>query len=114
MYRLETKKLMDVPRLVEPTTFSYMRIVLQKCHEHRIRIYSILFNCLVLTVFVSIFGFGLYYSRCKKLSPFEQQMKLEKSKQYVLSKIREYQQESLKDWSITNLPNTYMPVAQQL
>lgn len=98
------------PTLVEYGTMSYMMHALRKCHETRIRIYSNLFNVLVVFIVVGIFGAGLYYSRIKKLSPFEEQLKMEKSKQYVLSKIREYQQMKLKDWSITNLPNIYTPV----
>ena len=100
----------EQPRLIEQGTMSSMVQLLQTCHKNRLHIYSILFNCLVLAIFISIFGFGLYYNRTKKTSHFEKQLKFEKSKDYVLSKIREYQQASLQKLSITNLPNTYAPV----
>lgn len=104
----------STPLLVENTTVTSMRTILQKCHENRIRIYSIIFNIIVVFIFCGIFGLGLYYCRYKKLSPLEQKLKFEKSKSYILSKIREYQQTKLNNWSISNLPDIYAPVAQQI
>ena len=97
-----------MPRLIEPNARYFLYNTLQKCHDNRVQIYTMVLNIGVFLLFVLITGATLYYCYKKKLTPYEQQQKLMRDQQYVLSKIRFYQDEQKKISSsrITNLPTT--------
>jgi hypothetical protein len=84
---------------------------LQKCHEYRVNIYSYIYNSLVFIVFFSLFGIVLYYRYKNKPTPEELRIKMEREQNYILSKIRYYQNEKDRATtsSITDLPFTYNP-----
>jgi len=100
---------MDHPRLIENSAKNYLFQTLQKCHNNRVTIYSYALNIGILATFFLIVGLVLYYSYKNKLTPYEMQQKMLRDQQYILSKIRYYQDnkqnmEESQYSSITNLP----------
>jgi ribosomal protein S24E len=102
------------PRLIENSAKNYLFQTLQKCHTNRVSIYYYALNFGVLLFFISIVGFVLYYSSKQKLTEYEKQQKLLKDQQYVLSKIRYYQEDNKerKQSQITGI--TDLPYTQEL
>lgn len=99
---------METPKLIETNVRNYMLQTLQKCHNYRMQTYTYLLNIGVFILFVGITALTLYYCYHRHLTPQEQQDKMARDQQYVLSKIRFYQDEQKKISSsrITNLPTT--------
>jgi len=102
---------MDNPRLIENSAKNFLFQTLQKCHYNRVSIYYYTLNIGILVLFFGIFGSVLYYSYKNKLTPYEMQQKMMRDQQYVLSKIRYFQEdrknmENTQVSSITNLPYT--------
>jgi Na+-transporting NADH:ubiquinone oxidoreductase subunit NqrC len=97
---------MEMPRLIEPNARYFLYNTLQKCHDHRVQIYTMVLNVGIFLLFVLIVGSILYYCYKKKLTPYEQQQKMLRDQQYILSKIRYYQSENMNKQTseITNLP----------
>jgi hypothetical protein len=83
---------METPKLVDNSVKRLLSYSLQKCHTNRINIYSFAFNIFVLSFFIAFFGITLYYCYKKKPSLFDKECKMMKEQEYVLSKIRYYQQ----------------------
>ena len=94
------------PQLIDSSAKHFLYNTLEKCHYNRIKIYTIALNIIVFIVFVSIFGFTLYYCYRKKPTEEEARQKLLRDQQYIMSKIRYYQGENLnrKTSDITQLP----------
>jgi hypothetical protein len=82
--------------LIDTTTKTFLMSALQKAHETRMKYYSIVFNFVVFIGFILVFGGALYYCYLAKRSPEEQNYKMIKDQEYVLSKIRFYQEENKK------------------
>lgn len=99
---------MEYNKLIEPTTYSFLQNTLKRCHEQKVKIYCILLNMSVLILFLLITGSILYYCYKRKMTPQEKYEKMLKDQQYILSKIRYYQEERKKNsfTNITNLPCT--------
>ena len=97
---------MEQPRLIENTAKTYLFSILQKCHENRITIYYYVFNLTIFILFVLITGYTLYYCYTHKLSDYEKERRMIRDQQYIMSKIRFYQEENKerKMSGITNLP----------
>ena len=98
---------MEAPRLIEQTAHSYMSNVLHKCHGNRVNIYLYALNCGVLILFILVTGLVLYYCHKTKTTPQENQQKLIKEQEYILSKIKYYkdhQRSIASKSSITGLP----------
>ena len=94
---------MDAPQLIEPNVRNYLFGALQKCRDKKELLYSWSFNFVVLVMFFVIISVVLYYCRKRKLTPYEQSVKMRKEQEYIVSKIRQYQ--SVKRPSaITSLP----------
>ena len=83
----------SVPRLIENNVKSYVQIVLNKCNENRIRLYSFVLNALVLVLFIGIVTGILWYCHSAKLTPKERILKFRRDQEYVLTKIRQFQME---------------------
>lgn len=98
---------MNYPQLIELTVKDSIHGALHKCHSNRILIYNYIFNFMVLFVFILIFGIGLYYCYKQKPTEYELHKKMLKDQQYILSKIRFYQDEKHKQ-SISNI--TKLPI----
>jgi hypothetical protein len=87
---------MEVPHLIEPTTKYYLYETLKKCHTNRTTTYYYVLN---IGIFVFLCGFTiilLYYCYNNKLSDSEKRNKIIKDQEYVLSKIRYFQDENQK------------------
>lgn len=89
--------MMDVvdsaPKLIEDTAKNYLYATLQKVHSTRVRYYNIIYNMGVFFLFVTITGGILYYLYRTKKTPRENHQKLIRDQEYVLSKIRYYQEQ---------------------
>jgi hypothetical protein len=93
------------PQLIEHSLKSYMDNVLSNCHVTRVHVYHIVLNVSVFIVFILIIGITLYYCYKKKPSEIEYRQKMIRDQEYVLNKIRFYQEQKNKQVSpITNLP----------
>jgi hypothetical protein len=102
---------MEYPRLIENTAKHYIYNTLQQCHNNRVNIYYYALNTFVFLFLVLTFGGALYYCSQQKLSDNEKQQKILKDQQYVLSKIRFYQEDKKQKQesyasTITDLPFT--------
>ena len=96
------------PQLIEPMVKYYLFDVLKTCHVTRTTVYYYTLNISVFVIFVGITGYLLYYNYTHKLSDYEKERKIIRDQQYVLSKIRFYQEENKQNQSrisnLTNLP----------
>jgi hypothetical protein len=102
---------MDEPSLIEPSVKNYLFDTLHKCHTTRINIYYYALNIIVLVIFAILVGLTLYYCYTQKPSEYERQQKMISDQEYVLNKIRFYQDQRTNDHekqfsSISNLPFT--------
>lgn len=84
---------MSFPRLIENNVSYYLQNTLQNCHENRVNVYYYFLNIMVLLLFVFIVGFTLYYCYNNKLSDYDKQQKMLKDQEFIVSKIRYYQEE---------------------
>lgn len=101
---------METPKLIENNVKNYLYYSLQKCHQNRVNLYSIVLNVGVTIFFIGLFGITLYYCRKKKPNQVDLERKNIKDQELILSKIRYFQQvkqhqrESMAN--LTNLPVT--------
>jgi len=101
----------DLPRLTEISAKHFLFTTLQNCHSNRVSIYYYALNFGVLFLFVGVVALVLYYCSKQKLSDYEKQQKMLKDQQYILSKIRYYQEDKKERnrsqvTGITDLPYT--------
>jgi hypothetical protein len=99
---------MEAPKLIETNVRNYMTNALQLSHQYRMRTYTYALNIGVFLFFVGITVVTLYYCYHRHLNPAEKAVKMRQEQEYILSKIRFYQEEQKKISStrITNLPTT--------
>ena len=101
---------MDTTHLIEPSTKNYLFNTLKQCHNHRVSIYYYVLNISIFLLFIIISGTILYYCNKYKLSDVDKKRKMYKDQQYVLSKIRYFQEERKQNenqmTNITQLPFT--------
>jgi len=97
---------MNLSHLTESNTTSFLFNTLKHCHENRVNIYYYVLNISVFVIFAGIASYVLYYCYTHKLSAHERERKNVKDQEYILSKIRYYQEEHRERNSsgITNLP----------
>ena len=100
---------MDLPQLIEINASSYIQQTLNKCHVNRVNFYYYVLNISVLLLFICIVGFILYYCYTRKPTDYEKHQRLLRDQEYVVSKIRYYQEDSKQkreqqSSSITDLP----------
>jgi len=81
------------PKLIEDTAKNYLYATLQKVHHTRVKYYNIIFNLCVFVGFILVVGGTLYYLHKTKKTPYENYNKLMRDQEYVLSKIRYYQEQ---------------------
>lgn len=107
-------------QLVEPGVTYFYNRTLQKCHQFKESNYNIYYNFLILLGIVIIVGSLLYIRYKGKLSPIEQKMKQTKKHEYIMSKVRNYQdikRQTTDSNMITKLPqfdNEYELVTRKL
>lgn len=99
---------MELSHLIEPTAKFYLFNTLKDCHDNRLVIYYYVLNIGVFVFFSLILGYVLYYCYTHKLSDYEKERRMLRDQQYILSKIRFYQEENKdrKVSPITSLPFT--------
>lgn len=94
------------PKLIEHNVKHYLYNTLQSCHNNRIKMYVFLLNAFVFVAFVFMTTLVLYFCHNKKKTPEETEKKMLKDQEYILSKIRFYQNNNLENAQnkITHLP----------
>lgn len=107
---------MEYPRLVESNIRGYLYNTLHKCHEYKTSLYVWTFNVGIFLGFCTVLGLILYFRRRSKFVPdYEKEAQMLRDQNYVLSKIRDYQnfekRKRQENTMITDLPFTYDPNA---
>jgi hypothetical protein len=82
------------PKLIDASAIYYLDGALKKSHEIRIKYHHILWNIGLLFGFFSIVGVILYYRYTHRPTKEEANYKLIKDQEYVLSKIRYFQEQN--------------------
>ncbi len=83
----------STPNLIDDQAKIFLDATLQKCHETRVRFHSLALNIIVFTVFVGIAGTFLYYCYVSKPTPVDTNYKIMKDQEFILSKIRFFQEQ---------------------
>jgi hypothetical protein len=86
-----------ISHLIEPNIKYMLYSTLKRCHDYRAGLYNSFFNLSIFTVFIIVFGGALYYCYKKKPSPEEVRAKMVRDQNYILAKIRFYQNEKMKE-----------------
>jgi hypothetical protein len=84
------------PKLIDPTAIDYLDGALKKSHHIRVKYHRILWNVGLVCAFLFVFGAFLYYRYTNKPTPAEANYKLIKDQEFVLSKIRHFQEQNQK------------------
>ena len=104
----------SAPQLVEPSAKYFLYNTLHSCHETRVKYHSIVLNVIVFVVFAGIAGTVLYYCYRRKPTLAQTREQMERDQQFILSKIRFYQEQNQKIREsaspITGLPALESPV----
>ena len=81
------------PKLIENNTYQFLNQSLQECHIKRHVIYSYILNIAVFLLLSIGLYLVLYYSYKNKLTPQQREIKKLKEQDYILTKIRQYQED---------------------
>jgi len=95
------------PILTEPGVKYFLNETLKQCREFKNNYHNYLFNISLFFIFVTILG-GLLLVKYKgKLTPSEKEMRNRQKQQYILSKIKNYQdaKQIAQQELISGLPN---------
>jgi hypothetical protein len=97
----------SIPKLTEPGTKYFLNETLKQCHIFRSNYHNTLINISLFVGFVFILGAILFYKYKGRLTPIEKQNKNNEKQQYILSKIKIFQQakRTAHQELITGLPN---------
>ena len=97
---------MERPVLIEPGVRSFLGETLKQCHKFKEEYYNTLFNIGLFIAFLIILAILLVYKYKGKMTEEEKYQKDLEKQQYVLEKIKAYQQNKLKAHQqlITGLP----------
>jgi hypothetical protein len=82
------------PKLIDTSAIHYLDGALKKSHEIRIKYHRIIWNVGLVFVFFFIVGAVLYYRYTNRPTPEEANYRLIKDQEYVLSKIRFFQEQN--------------------
>ena len=82
------------PKLIDSSAINYLDGALKKSHEIRVKYHRILWNAGLLFGFFFFVGAFLYYRYTHKPTQSEVDYKLIKDQEYVLSKIRYFQEQN--------------------
>lgn len=97
---------MEYPRLIESNVKNYLQYSLHQCHANRVSIYMTALNIGIFVGFILFVGAILYFCYKTKRTPEEEYQRLMTDQEYILSKIRFYQEQQsrIQASGITNLP----------
>jgi len=95
------------PMLTEPGVKYFINETLKQCHKFKEQYQNMIFNITSLFLFLIILGILLIYKYKGKLTPEEIEQKETLKKQYILSKIKNFQDAKIKAQQelITGLPH---------
>ena len=95
------------PILTEPGVKYFLNETLKQCHSFKEKYNNMMFNIVITIAFFIILGILLLYKYKGKLTPEEIFTKETEKKQYILSKIKNYQETKLRAQQqlITGLPH---------
>ena len=95
------------PILIEPGVKYFLNETLKQCHKIKDQYHNMLFNIGMLVIFFMVLAIILIYKYKGKLTPEEIEEKENIKKQYILSKIKNYQDDKIKSLQelITGLPH---------
>jgi hypothetical protein len=79
------------PNLIEPGVSYFLNESLKQCHRFREKYNNMIFNICLFVVFLVVLCVLLLYKYRGKLTPEEIEKRETEKKQYILSKIRNYQ-----------------------
>ena len=79
------------PALIEPGIKYFLNETLKQCKEFRNNYNNLLFNACLFLSFLVVLGAILLYKYKGKLTPVEKDMKDRMKQQYILSKIKNFQ-----------------------
>lgn len=99
----------QTPKLVDENSLKYFQDLLKQTHETRVKFHTIVLNVCIFLTILAVFGGCIYYKYKTKRTPEEDRYKLVKEYDYVLSRIRFFQEQEQKmrqsENLITNLPD---------
>ena len=95
------------PSLVEPGVKYFFRETLKQCHHFKEKYYNFLFNLGLFLLFVFVLLVILFFKYKGRLTPSEREQKTREKQQYILSKIKNFQEAKkiAQQELITGLPN---------
>jgi len=95
------------PILIEPGVRYFLNETLKQCHVVKEKYYNTLFNIGMFFSFLLVLGIILIAKYKGKITPEEKEQKELEKKQYILSKIRNYQDAKQRERQelITGLPH---------
>jgi hypothetical protein len=95
------------PMLTEPGVKYFINETLKQCHRFKEQYQNMMFNIGLLILFFIILGILLVYKYKGKLTPEEIEQNESLKKQYILSKIKNYQDTKIRAQQelITGLPH---------
>lgn len=82
---------MEKPTLVEPGVKYFLKETLKQCKEFKNKYNNLLFNIGLCVGFFFILGLVLLYKYKGKLTPVEKEQKNKEKQQYILTKIKNFQ-----------------------
>ena len=96
----------DKPTLIEPGVKYFLNETLKQCHIFKNKHNNHIMNIVLMSGFFLLLGLILLYKYKGKLTPAEKINKNNEKKQYILSKIKNYQDTKLRESQslITGLP----------
>ena len=94
------------PTLIEPGVKYFLSQTLKQCHDFKTKYNNHIFNLALFGLFCFILGFMLLYKYKGRLTPAEKHQKNKQKQQYILSKIKNYQDSKRRSQQelITGLP----------
>jgi hypothetical protein len=97
---------MEYPKLIEPNIKYFTKGTLKHCKLMKQKYFSIIVNIVCFVLLVVVGGGLLLYKYKGKLSPLEKEIKAQKQKHYIFSKIKQFQdiKTQTNQSLITNLP----------
>jgi len=95
------------PELTEPGVKYFLHQTLKQCHINRNKFHNTIFNIGLFIAFIIVLAVILFYKYKGKLTPVELAKKNKIKQQYILSKIKNFQQAKriAHQELITGLPN---------
>jgi len=104
---INQKSNLTKPLLIEPGVKYFLHQTLKQCHIVRDNFYNFIFNIGLFLIFCIILGIILFYKFKGRLTPIELEKKNKEKQQYILSKIKIFQEAKrvAHNELITGLPN---------